>query len=288
MKNIISIDVEDWFHILELDSTPRLDAWDRMESRVEKNFMNMLAILDEKNVKATCFFLGWIAEKFPRLVKEAAKQNHEIASHGYSHQLIYSQTKSQFFNDILRTRQQLEDLCGAKVVGYRAPGFSITPETAWAFSQLVVAGYQYDSSLFPAKRGHGFFLDAKLHPFKLTGLDFYEFPITVSHFLSKKICFFGGGYLRLFPYFLIRIHSKKVAKENRPVIYYIHPREIDVSQPRLEMNWKRKFKSYINLKTTETKVKKIIASGNFTTFQGFLNEFQEYFNEPAMNMLINE
>lgn len=277
MKNIISIDVEDWFHILELETTPKLAEWTNLESRVEKNFYRMLDILDESNVKATCFFLGWVAENKPHLVKEAARRNHEIASHGYAHQLVYAQTEIEFFEDIRKTKRILEDATGEEVIGYRAPGFSITPKTPWAIPALARAGYRYDSSFFPAKRGHGYFLESKLQPFKITDLEFYEFPITVVNFLSQRVCFFGGGYLRLFPYSLIQIMAGKVAQENRPVIYYIHPREIDVNHPRLSMNTVRRFKSYVNLSTTESKLRKIAGSNQINTFSEFINESPEYF-----------
>lgn len=286
MRNIISIDVEDWFHIFELESTPNLKDWELMESRVEKNFFNMLEILEEKNVKATCFFLGWIAEKHPNLVNEAAKRKHEIASHGYAHQLINFQTKSQFYKDVSKTKQILESISGTEVIGYRAPGFSITPETTWAFSQLVKAGYKYDSSLFPAKRGHGYFLNSKLHPFKITDLNIFEFPLTVASVLSKRICFWGGGYLRLFPYCIIKAMTNQIACENRPVIYYVHPREIDIKQPRLEMSFSRKFKSYVNLKTTKTKISKILTSNSFLTFANFLNEHEDYFESNSKKISI--
>ncbi len=286
MEDILSIDVEDWFHILELDSTPNLHEWGGMESRVEYNFLSILDILEEKNIKATCFFLGWIAEKFPRIVKEASARKHEIASHGYAHQLVYTQTEKQFFEDISKTKQILEDISSSEVIGYRAPGFSIIPETSWAFDQLAQAGYKYDSSLFPAKRGHGYFLESKLFPFKIQNSDFYEFPITVAPIMSKNICFFGGGHLRLFPYWLIKIMAKRVAKENRPVIYYVHPREVDISQPRLDMNLKRRFKSYINLKTTRVKLQKIIENNEFISFAGFLKKYDFYFQETARNVLL--
>ncbi|MDD3051874.1 MAG: polysaccharide deacetylase family protein [Candidatus Cloacimonetes bacterium] len=277
MKNIISIDVEDWFHILELESTPDLKEWNNLESRVENNFLALLDLLDESEVRATCFFLGWIAEKFPRLVSEASKRKHEIAAHGYAHQLVHALTENQFYEDISKTKKILEDISGSEVIGYRAPGFSITPQTTWAFTRLAEAGYKYDSSLFPAKRGHGYFLNTKLHPYKLSDLDFFEFPLTVKSILMKKICFFGGGYLRLFPFWLVKLMSDQVMKENRPVIYYVHPREIDVNQPRLTMNWQRRFKSYINLKTTKPKLTKLIKSYQYTTYRDFISEYQDYF-----------
>ncbi len=281
MKNVITIDVEDWFHILELDTTPKLEEWSALESRVEKNFLHLLDILDEAEVKATCFFLGWIAEHHPHLVKEAQRRGHEVACHGYAHQLIYTQTEAEFKEDIRRAKQTLEDLCGEAVIGFRAPGFSITTQTPWALPGLAEAGYRYDSSLFPVKRAHGYFLEAKLYPYRIEGLELYEFPITVANFLSRRICFFGGGYLRLFPYFLIEQMAQQVTRENRPVIYYIHPREIDIHQPRLKMNLSRQFRSYVNLQTTEPKLRKIVRAHRSSTLRDYLRENQSDFVRAA-------
>jgi polysaccharide deacetylase family protein (PEP-CTERM system associated) len=272
MNNIFTVDVEDWYHILALDSTPTLHEWESCEQRIEKNFERMLDIFDECGIKATCFFLGWIAEKYPHLVKLAFSRNHEIASHGFAHQLIGAQTERQFYDDVTTARKMLEDIVGSAVLGYRAPGFSITPKTRWALDALTNAGYKYDSSLFPARRGHGYFLNVPSAPFKLSGVEFFEFPISVVNAADASVCFFGGGYLRLFPYFVIKEMAKKVQREGRPVIYYVHPREIDPGQPRLKMNFFRAFKSYINLQTTERKIRKIASDGRLTTIREFLSQ----------------
>ncbi|MBN2410830.1 polysaccharide deacetylase family protein [candidate division KSB1 bacterium] len=280
MINIFSIDVEDWFHILELDSTPDVNKWENLPSRVVTNFPKMLDIFDKAGVKVTCFFLGWIAEKHPKLVKLACNRGHEVASHGYTHQLIYTQTRQEFSRDIQKTKKIIEDITGTAVNGYRAPGFSITRDTMWALEELSMAGYKYDSSIFPAQRGHGYILGADLFPHKisLNGHEILEFPITVANIFNKKICFFGGGYLRLFPYFIIRRMTVKVNKEDRPVIYYIHPREIDAHQPRLTMGTGRRFKSYVNLRSTEKKLKKITGSDNLTTFTDWMNKHKNVFS----------
>lgn len=260
MKNIFTIDVEDWYHILEVDSTPDLANWKKMEVRVEKNFFEMLDMLDEYNTKSTCFILGWVAENFPQLVKEAYKRGHEVASHGYSHRLVYTQTSDEFFNDIKKAKVLLEDITGEEVVSYRCPGFSITEETPWGFEQIVKAGYKFDSSVFPASRGHGGIAGAEMAPHSIatpSGV-LFEYPVTITDFLGKDICFFGGGYLRFFPYSVIKAMSKKVNATGRPVIYYIHPREIDPTHPRLKMSSSRTFKSYVNLKTTKSKLSRII------------------------------
>ena len=274
MKSVFSVDAEDWFHILDINSAPNIEQWGRKESRIEKNLYKILDTFDTTGTKVTLFFLGWIAEKLPELVKEVDARGHEIASHGYGHQLIYTQARHEFAEDIRKTKAILEDITGKQVLGYRAPGFSIIDNTKWAFDELCQAGYRYDSSIFPASRGHGGIIGAKLHPHKiqLDGGDLIEFPITVVNIMGKKLCFSGGGYLRIFPYAFIRYFSKVVKKDGRPVIYYIHPREIDPGHPRLHMGLLRYFKSYVNLHTTMFKVKKLLCDEELTSFRDFLTD----------------
>lgn len=260
MQNVMSIDVEDWFHILELESTPKLGSWDSLETRVENNLNTMLKDLDKYNVKATFFFLGWVAEKFPELVKLTHSQGHEIASHGYCHRLIYSQSREEFKDDITKAKKILENITGSEVIGYRAPGFSITEDTSWAMEELASAGFAYDSSVFPTTRGHGGLRSSRMEPhvIQTRAGQIIEMPISVKPFFGKRICFFGGGYLRLFPYSIIKSMTRKVNHSGRPVIYYIHPREIDPAHPRLPMGAVRRFKSYVNLKTTRKKFNSLL------------------------------
>jgi polysaccharide deacetylase family protein (PEP-CTERM system associated) len=271
---IFSIDVEDWFHILDLPSTPPLSEWSRLPSLVEKNFLHLLEIISERNVRITCFFLGWVAERFPHLVREAKARGHEIASHGYSHELVYRMTPREFLDDASKAKNILEDVSGSPVVGYRSSGFSVTKETPWFFEKLTEAGYHYDSSVFPAPRGHGGIATKQYAPYRVSddsnGL--IEFPLTVAGVFGHPVCFFGGGYLRLFPYFLVRRMARKVIEEGRPVVFYVHPREIDPSHPRLSMNLARKFKSYINLSTTENKIRRLLSEFSFITFQDAMVE----------------
>lgn len=275
MKNILSVDVEDWFHILELSSTPNINDWNNLESRVKRNFYILLDEFDKTDTKVTCFFLGWVASQYPELVKEANNRGHEIASHGFSHQLIYTQSRDEFSEDIIKSKNILEDITGQLVLGYRAPGFSIMKDTSWALDELAKAGYTYDSSIFPASRGHGGISDGNLFPHEIEtnyGI-IREFPLTVVNLFNNRFCFFGGGYLRLSPFCLIRQMSKRVNKENRPVIYYVHPREIDPNQPRLQMGLRRKFQSYINLKSTMPKLKKLLCEQELTSFRDWLVEY---------------
>ena len=271
--SIFSVDVEDWFHILDVPSAPAISEWGGLPSRVEKNFRKLLDIFSEHNVQVTCFVLAWVAERFPHLVKEAAARGHEIASHGYGHRLVYQQSRDEFCEDVRHARLLLEDVAGAPVLGYRAPGFSTTTDTPWFFDALVEAGYQYDSSVFPAPRGHGGIREARRDPYVIEGEGLLEVPITVADLMGRPMCFFGGGYLRLYPYWLIRQKAQQVLAEGRPVVFYIHPREIDPEHPRLPMSTSRRFKSYVNLDTTEAKIRRVLQDFPVTTFQNVISNY---------------
>jgi polysaccharide deacetylase family protein (PEP-CTERM system associated) len=268
-----TVDVEDWFHILDVAGTPPLDHWATLPSRVERNFHAMLGLLEEHHVRATCFFLGWIAERFPHLVRTASSAGHEIASHGYAHQLIFGQTEAAFFEDVSKSRRLLEDLCGRPVLGYRAPGFSIVKETPWALERLAAAGYRYDTSIFPGVRGHGGLPDAPLTPTRVETASgpIVEFPISMAEIAGRRLCFFGGGYLRLFPYGLIRTMARRAHAEGRSIVFYVHPREIDPGQPRLPMSLPRRFKSYVNIRTTEPKIRRLLTEFRFKPLGEFLD-----------------
>jgi len=268
-SDVFTIDVEDWFHIMEVEGTPDLRAWDTLPSRLEKNLLTLLDMLDAQQVKSTCFCLGWVARQFPHLLREAAERGHEIASHGFGHQLVHGLTAEKFREDIRTAKCAIEDATGQAVLGYRAPGFSITPKTPWAFDEILEAGYLYDSSVFPAPHGHGGFRDASKHPYLIQTAfgQLIEFPVSVANTPLGPQCFFGGGYLRLVPMWLILAMVRKVRSEGRGVVWYIHPREIDPHHPRLRMSRKRQFKSYVNLHGTADKLKKILQSGSFMTFR---------------------
>lgn len=265
------MDVEDWFHILDVPSAPPIAAWNTLPSRVEKNFRKLLELFSEAGAHVTCFFLGWVAERYPHLVREAAGAGHEIASHGYAHRLSYELTRAEFSEDVRRARGLLEELSGAPVVGYRTAGFSATERTPWFFDELAAAGYRYDSSVFPASRGHGGNARARRAPhFAGHGESLVEVPITVAEIGGRRLCFFGGGYLRLFPYTVVRRMADSVLGEGLPVVFYVHPREIDPGHPQLAMNWRRRFKSYVNLRTTEPKIRRILADYRVGTFRDYL------------------
>src|SRR5579863_4223694 len=226
---IFSVDVEDWFHILDVPAAPRIEEWARLPSCVEANFRRLLDLFEDANAHVTCFFLGWVADRFPHLVKECVSRGHEVASHGWAHRLVYEMSRDQFQEDARKSRELLEGLAGTRVRGYRASGFSVTEQTPWFFEELAKAGYEYDSSVFPAARSHGGMVNGQRAPYQigLNGRKLLEVPVTVADFAGTPMCFFGGGYLRLFPYWLIRKKAQQVLDAGRPVVFYIHPREID-------------------------------------------------------------
>lgn len=273
-KSILSVDVEDWFHILEIPGLPGVDKWDNLPSRVESNFLKLLELFGAKGVSVTCFFLGYVARRYPHLVKQAQAAGHQIGSHGFAHKLIYHMSPDEFFNELRDSKQLLEDICGQEVIGFRAPGFSLTVQTPWFYDMLAKADFRYDSSLFPAARLHGGIMSADLRPHIVLTKHgrVVEFPITVVNLVGRRWCFFGGGYLRLFPYPIIERMARKVLAEGRPVIYYVHPRDIDPEQPRLAMNPIRRFMCYVNLSTTEGKIRRIVDAFELITFEQFIKE----------------
>jgi len=272
VKSIFSIDVEDWFNISAVESEPEVSAWDGLPTCVDRDFPRLLELFAESNVKVTCFFLGYFARRFPFLVRQAVEQGHEVASHGFYHRLVFQQTPDGFREDVLSARKLLEDIAGTPVLGHRAAAFSVTRETPWFFERLAQAGYVYDSSVFPAPHGIGGLKTDRLEPHEIATPSgrIVEFPISAVRVLGRPMCFFGGGYLRLFPYALIRSMGRRALRDGRPVVFYIHPREINPDHPRLPMNLKRRFKSYVNLHTVEGKLRRIVRDFELTTFADYM------------------
>jgi polysaccharide deacetylase family protein (PEP-CTERM system associated) len=270
--NIFSIDVEDWFNLSGTGAEPPPSEWDRLESRLERNFHGLLELLAKGGGTATCFVVGYFGKRFPQLIREAVAAGHEIAAHGYFHRLIYEMSPTGFYQDALATRKLLEDVSGAAVRGFRAPAFSVTERTPWFFEKLVEAGYRYDSSVFPAPHQTGGLAGGALAPYTVPTAAgaLAEFPITTVRVLGQPMCFFGGGYLRLFPYPVIRAMGRKAQSEGRPIIFYVHPREIDPDQPRLPMSRRRRFTCYVNLETTRPKIRHILRDFQVTSFDAYL------------------
>jgi polysaccharide deacetylase family protein (PEP-CTERM system associated) len=272
--SIFSIDVEDWFNLSGTGAEPPPSEWDGLESRLERNFRGLLELLAEGNATATCFVVGYFAKRFPQLVREAVAAGHEIASHGYFHRLIYQMSAVEFCKDARATRELLEDVSGRPVRGFRAPAFSVTERTPWFFDKLVEAGYRYDSSVFPAPHQTGGLAAGTFVPYTANARAgaIEEFPITAVRVFGKPMCFFGGGYLRLFPYAVIRAMGCRALGENRPVIFYVHPREIDPEGPRMALSRRRRFTCYVNVKTTRPKIRRIVRDFRVTSFERYMSQ----------------
>ena len=263
LPNAFTVDVEEWFHILDLDEADQPRSFDDLESRVEIGTDRLLELLDAGSVRATFFFLSWVAERHRDLVRRVAAAGHEIASHGYAHDLIYQGDAPSFREDTRRARGVLEDITGSGVSGYRAAGFSITRETPWAFDVLAEEGFRYDSSVFPAKRAHGGLDLDRERPFRIEGPaggGLWEFPIVPVPLGPLRVPFAGGGYFRLWPLWLVRRAARALNRRGVPVTWYLHPREVDVAQPRMSLPWRRRFKYYVNLAGTPAKLERLLAS----------------------------
>jgi polysaccharide deacetylase family protein (PEP-CTERM system associated) len=271
-QSIFSIDVEDWFNLSGTGQEPPPSRWDSLESRLEKNFRGLLELLAQGGGTATCFFVGYFAKRFPHLVREAVAAGHEIASHSYFHRLAYDMSPAEFYEDALASRQLLEDISGGPVRGFRAPAFSVTARTPWFFDKLAQAGYSYDSSVFPARHQTGGLSGSRFEPYAVQTAAgaITEFPISVVPLLGTRLCFFGGGYLRMFPYPVIRAMARHTLDDGRPIVFYIHPREIDPAQPRLPLSLRRRFSCYVNLRSTRGKLEAILRDFRVTSFDRYI------------------
>ncbi|MCX7880056.1 MAG: polysaccharide deacetylase family protein [Ignavibacteria bacterium] len=270
--DIFSVDVEDWFHSFNYLEPIRFEEWDNLPSVVEKGFNTYLELLLSYNQNATFFFLGWVAKKYPHLVRKAKESGFEIASHGMYHQAVNELTPSQFFEDVDSTKKLLEDIAGDEVWGYRSPSFTFLGNHSFFYESLIKAGYRYDSSLFPAKRKVGGSSCSLFAPFEIFSNSgkLLEFPITAGKIFSFPICFSGGGYFRLFPYFIFKIFVRQVKKENRPIIIYVHPRDIYPHRSEHKMNTIGRFKTYVNIKSVPKKIEILLKLFRFHSFKHYM------------------
>jgi len=260
--NILTFDVEDWFHLLDNPATADEERWGGFEPRIHQGLDRIFAALERHQHRATFFCLGWVAEKYPEIIRRIDALGYEVASHSNRHQLVYNQTPMAFREDLSRSIALLEDVTGKKVKAYRAPGFSFIRGNPWAFEALIELGIEVDSSIFPAPRGHGGYDNfGSAQPTILTcgGGEIKEFPINLGNILGKRIVFSGGGYFRLLPYFLIQ----KMTKQSKYIMTYFHARDFDAEQPVLELPFHRKFKSYVGLKGAYEKFDRWLGENNF-------------------------
>lgn len=258
--NALSIDVEDYFQVSALAPYIPRARWDSLPCRVERNIDVILELLADSGNRATFFTLGWIAERYPGVVRKIAAAGHELASHGYGHHRASDQTPETFLEDIRHAKAVLEDLSGHAVHGYRAPSFSVGHGNLWAFDSIREAGYRYSSSVYPVRHDHYGMPDAPRFPFEVRpGL--VEIPVTTSRVLNRNLPAGGGGYFRLLPYGMSRWLIRRVNRiDGRPAIFYFHPWELDPGQPRIrEADAKARFRHYINLDRTVPRLRRLLS-----------------------------
>jgi polysaccharide deacetylase family protein (PEP-CTERM system associated) len=258
--NAMTCDVEDYFQVSAFAPYIARDSWPQRECRVEANMERILALFESHGVKATFFTLGWIAERYPQVVRKIVAGGHELASHGYGHLRASDQSRAEFDNDIRSSKALLEDLGGVPVVGYRAPSFSIGHANLWALDALREAGYRYSSSIYPVAHDHYGMPDAPRFPFYPHGPDgLLEVPITTVRMGSRNLPAGGGGYFRLLPYALSRWMLQRVNREDgRSALFYFHPWEIDPGQPRPEgLDAKSRFRHYVNIGRMERRLARL-------------------------------
>ncbi|WP_295991410.1 XrtA system polysaccharide deacetylase [Rugamonas sp.] len=258
IRNAMTIDVEDYFQVSAFAPHIARDSWPQRECRVEANIERILGILEQGRIHATFFTLGWIAERYPAMVRRIVAGGHELASHGYGHLRVTEQSRPEFTDDITRSKAILEDLGGQAVLGFRAPSFSIGQSNLWALEALREAGYRYSSSIYPIKHDHYGMPDAPrfaFYPHGDGGL--LEVPITTVRLMRRNLPAGGGGYFRLLPYALSRSMIRRVNRDDgQPAIFYFHPWEIDPGQPRPQgIGMKTRFRHYVNLERMDGRIR---------------------------------
>lgn len=282
-NKILTFDIEEWFHILDHESVNDESKWNNYECRIFNNMDIIFEILSKNKCSATFFVVGWIAEKYPEIIKRINNNGYEIGSHTNRHQLVYSQSPQIFNDDLSKSIKTLEDITGKKIKYFRAPGFSITSNTKWAFEILYENGITHDCSIFPSSRAHGGFPSYN-HSYpsiiKYNGVLLKEFPINTKSFFLKKIIFSGGGYFRILPYNLI----KKLTTKSDYVMTYFHPRDFDINQPVIkDLDLIRKFKCYVGLKKTKHKLEKLLNDFDFHDIKS-ADENISWSNVPVVNL----
>jgi polysaccharide deacetylase family protein (PEP-CTERM system associated) len=273
VTNALSFDIEDWFHMVGIAAVDDTRSWPGFPSIVVEQTCWILDTLDEFSVKATFFMLGWIAQRYPQLSRQIADRGHELGAHSYWHRRVDTLSPTEFADDVRETIETVQEQSGKKVIGFRAPSFSIRPGAEWAFDVLTDLGIRYDSCLFPARRGHGGYMCPR-HPHDFTqapsGRPIRELPISVMKLGPLRLAFSGGGYIRLLPFRVIDRGFRSFNRAGLPVVVYLHPRDFAPDQPRVPMPPHRRFKSYVGLASTRDKLRRMLARYRFDTCAGVL------------------
>jgi polysaccharide deacetylase family protein (PEP-CTERM system associated) len=274
--NAFSVDVEEYFHVEAFKSVIARSTWGEYPTRVVNSTDRILELLELHGVKGTFFVLGWVARRFPDLVRRVAAAGHEVASHGMSHSLIYTQTPDEFRRETRESKKMLEDLSQCPVIGYRAATYSITAQSLWALDILCEEGFQYDSSIFPVRHDRYGIPGSNVAPHvrePKPGYRLAEFPLTTKGVLGYRLPVAGGGYFRLFPYWLTRTAFRRIiGKEGRPIIFYMHPWEIDPEQPRISAGRLSRFRHYQNLEKCEARLQQLLKDFQFGTVAKVLQQ----------------
>jgi polysaccharide deacetylase family protein (PEP-CTERM system associated) len=274
MINALTFDIEDYYQVEAFKAFIKFEEWPQYPSRVVDNTKKITDILNERNVKATFFILGWTAERFPNMVKQIADDGHEIATHGYAHQMIYTQSRTAFEEDLVRSIETLEHISGKKIIGYRAPTYSIIEESFWAFDILIRHNLLYDSSIFPIVHDRYGVPDGERFPHTIkraNGQTIIEFPLSTLRFWKWNLPIAGGGYLRLIPYQFLKCALYHLNRQKKPGIIYLHPWEFDPDQPRFSnIPLTTKFRHYCNLRSTATKLRNLIRDFEFASIRDIL------------------
>jgi polysaccharide deacetylase family protein (PEP-CTERM system associated) len=269
VRNALTVDVEDYFHVAALAPNIHRDSWASRESRVVYNTQKLLAIFEQFDVRGTFFVLGWVAERHPQLVRDIAARGHEIACHGFSHRLVYEQPLKEFYEETLRAKHLLEDITGSGVDGYRAASYSIVRESLWALDILVELGFVYDSSIFPVHHDRYGIPNAQRIPHRMStpkGRSIVEWPLATVKVFGFALPVAGGGYFRLLPYWLSHWGLASInRRELRPFVFYLHPWEIDPAQPRVSASWLSRFRHYTNLGKCEERLRRLLGEFRFGT-----------------------
>jgi polysaccharide deacetylase family protein (PEP-CTERM system associated) len=279
ITHAMTVDVEDYYHVAAFERVISPKTWGQWPSRVVNNTNRILALFQQADIKATFFILGCVAEQHPTLIKEIKAQGHEIASHGYSHQLIYNQTEQVFREETLKSKNILEDLVQTPVTGYRAASYSITHKSLWALDILGELGFTWDSSIFPVRHDRYGIPASPRSPYIInthSGQQLTEFPLTTASILGQSIPAAGGGYFRQYPYQLSRwLFNRASLNQTRPQIFYLHPWEIDPEQPRIpNAGWLSNFRHYTNLHRCEARLERLLEDFNFGTVSQSLNNIK--------------
>ena len=279
LRHVLSFDVEEHFQVAAFWSAARRREWDQLASRVESNTRKIADLLSEHSTKATFFVLGWVAERHTDLVKDLAQQGHEIASHGYGHELVYTQTPTQFREDVRRSKQILEDLIGRQVLGYRAPNFSITSQTEWAIPVLIEEGYRYDSSIYKRFRSTqgSRVAGAGTYQFETEAGTIWEVSPSTMNACGLQLPVAGGGYFRLFPYAASKMFLKNLEKQGSQLVMYLHPWELDPEQPRMNGPVLSKVRHYLNLGKTEQRLRWLLQDFSFAPINEVVRPIREIF-----------